>query len=135
MPHRWAALKGREAWRREPWWAEFWAAFGAMGWSLVSALSHGDVTQRPAFVLLGYVVEHVEFWEASGIVLGVAQIAALALDRRSYRWAAAFVLAWWWLLLAASIVRGDAAAPAWPLFMVNAAINLFSMTRLARRYA
>lgn len=134
MPHRWAALKGVEIFRREPFLAEFWAAVAALGWAVIATQGHGDVTDRPAYAFLGQMVTDARLWEWSGIVLGTVQIGSLLLNDRPTRRFACFMLAWWWLLLAVAIFQSDPDTPGWWLFAVNSMANLFSLFRLAPRY-
>jgi len=135
MPHRWAKLKGVEIFYREPFLAEFAAAMAALGWAMIATAGHREVTDRPAYVMLGDIVTDARFWEWSGIALGLMQIGMLLVNDRRSRRVACFLLSWWWLLLTMAIFHADPTTPGWWLFLVNAMVNLFSLARLAPRYA
>ena len=70
------------------------------------------------------------FWQASGAVLGLIQVASLLADQRRARRAASFLGSWWWTTLFLALLLADPAAPAMALYAVMAAINLVSLVRL-----
>lgn len=133
MMQRWAAI-AVAAFRREPWWAEWWAACAALGCSLWALTApHGSVAERAA---LRVVVDMagVPFWEVSGIALFIAQAAALIVNVRLARWALCLIAAWWWAALGLGILAADPNAFLLPCVGVMVGINLFSVFRLLRIY-
>ncbi|QDJ10630.1 Hypothetical protein HVPorG_03562 [Roseomonas mucosa] len=119
--------------RREPWWAEFWAGAGCLVWTLWTFLAAVEPGARPTFRLaisLPLPLADERFWQASGAVLGLIQVASLLADHRRARRAASFLGSWWWTTLFLALLLADPAAPAMALYAVMAAINLVSLVRL-----
>lgn len=119
--------------RREPWWAEFWAGAGCLVWTLWTFLAAVEPGARPTFHLatsLPPPLADERFWQASGAVLGLIQVASLLADQRRARRAASFLGSWWWTTLFLALLLADPAAPAMALYAVMAAINLVSLVRL-----
>ncbi|WP_145134405.1 hypothetical protein [Roseomonas gilardii] len=119
--------------RREPWWAEFWAGAGCLVWTLWIFLAAVEPGTRPTFRLatsLPPLLADERFWQASGAVLGLIQVASLLADHRRARRAASFLGSWWWTTLFLALLLADPGAPAMALYAVMAAINLVSLVRL-----
>ncbi len=131
MPWRRAALRAHSLLQREPGWVEPWSGLGALLWGAISFFGHGDITDRPAYVMLQFLAARV--WEILGFGLGLGQIVAIAYEHRIWRKRAAFCLSGWWLLLTLSLVWGDPSAPAWGLFFSVAMSNIVAGVVLARR--
>lgn len=133
MPLNFIARKAREAFSREPWFAELWSALAATGWAIWSSLSQADLIHRPAYRLLGE-LGPAEFWELSGAMLGVLQFCCLVAADRPSRWIAAFLLSAWWSFLTLAFLQGDPSAPNVWLFMCYAGANFYSLFKLVRPY-
>lgn len=118
---------------REPWWAEFWSSMAAIGWALVAFSADDIVKERAAFIQLS-ILASPTFWEMSGVTLGCLQLFALLFANPYGRAFSAFMCAWWWTFITMSIIMNDPRAPSMALYIVFAAINLFSMVKLGRRY-
>jgi len=131
MPLNFIRTKAREAFSREPWFAELWSAFAAIGWSIWSSVSQSDLIHRPAFRLLGEIAPS-EFWELSGAMLGMLQFCCLVASDRAARWIAAFLVSAWWSFLALAFLQSDAGAPNVWLFICYSAANLYSLVKLVR---
>lgn len=131
MPLRRAALRAHALFRRDPAWVEPWSGVGALLWGAISFFGHGDITDRPAYVMLQFLAARV--WEVAGFSLGLAQIIAIAYEDTAWRKRAAFALSAWWLLLTLSLVWGDPSAPAWGVYLSIAMSNIVSGVVLARR--
>jgi hypothetical protein len=119
--------------RREPWWAEFWAGAGCLVWTLWTFLAAVEPGARPTLRLatsLPPPLADERFWQASGAVLGLIQVASLLADHRRARRAASFLGSWWWTTLFLALLLADPGAPAMALYAVMAAINLVSLVRL-----
>lgn len=116
---------------REPWWAEFWAAVGALNWAIWSALIPVGPDQIPAFHIVTRLAGEV-FWQVSGALLGALQIAALVVNSRNWRRGTCFLGSWWWMFLLLAIALANTSTPSLALYAVMAAINLFSLVRLRR---
>ena len=114
---------------REPWWAEFWAAVGAVVWAIWSALTPVGPDQIPAFQIVTRLAGE-EFWQLSGALIGLMQIVALVVNSRNWRRAACFLASWWWMFLVLAIALARSSAPSLSLYLVMATINLFSLVRL-----
>jgi hypothetical protein len=120
---------------REPWWAEFWSALAAIGWALVAFSANDVLNERAAFIQLAYMASPI-FWEMSGFALGTIQLFALIFANAYGRVCASFFCTWWWTFITLSILLHDPRAPSIALYIVFAAINVFSMLKIsARRYA
>lgn len=119
---------------REPWWAEFWSAIACIGWSVISISSNQSLSDRPALAILSMIAVP-KFWEITGFFIGFFQFSALITGCHFGRRSAAFVAGWWWFFLTLSITLLDPAAPSIALYAVFGAINIFSMLKLAGRYA
>ncbi len=118
---------------REPWWAEFWSSMAAIGWALTAYNASDVVNERAAFIQLAHLAPPI-FWEISGVFLGSLQFFALVFANLQGRACAAFMCAGWWAVITLSIILNDPRAPSVALYIVFAAINLFSMVKLGRRY-
>ncbi len=116
---------------REPWWAEFWAAVGALSWATWSALSPVGPDQLPAFQIVTQLADE-SFWQVSGLLLGALQITALVANSRNWRRSACFLGSWWWTFILMAIALANSSVPSLALYAVMAAINLFSLIRLRR---
>lgn len=127
-----AAYTALDYFQRTPFWSEAWSGAAAALWSTITIIGAGDVTSRPSFTVLG-ALAGTHFWEFSGVVLGLFQMAALLSGHYPARWCGAFTLAAWWTMLTISIVQVDPGAPSWGLYAVFAVSNLVSMARLAGR--
>lgn len=119
---------------REPWWAEFWSAVASLFWVILSMYNEGATDKYYLYFQLSLLV-NPQFWEFTGLLIGLFQMAALLLSSKKLRWAAAFLASWWWIFLSVSLFVNFATAPSLALYAVFACINLFSMIRLARIYA
>lgn len=120
----------RLVFKREPWWAEFWSSCASLGWGSIVFFSHTDVVDRVAFEKLGLLADDA-FWAGTGLLVGSVQLLALLSARRQCRWGAAFMSCWWWSFLSFAIISMDI-TPGIALYTVFAAINCFSLIRLAR---
>lgn len=136
MPHRtafaaivmgWFAFLGRE-----PWLAELASSLAVLAWAFISYQSSADLSVRLQFHLL-VSLKVTDFWEATGLTLGLLQLISLVVDYRPMRWLCCLLLSWWWAILAVSIATIDFDAPSWPLYAVYALINFFSVFRLLRQ--
>jgi hypothetical protein len=129
-----AAVRGwLHTFRREPWLAEFWSAWAAIGWAVISINSHEELSARQSYILMVRVAD-TQTWEMLGLALGLCQLAALIYDERMWRWGVAVVLSWWWSLLSVGIYMVDKDAPGLALFVSYAGINIFSLFRLLKHY-
>lgn len=116
---------------RMPWLdVELWSACCAIGWSFLTTISPEPMIDRPFWTFLGQVVSP-PFWEVSGIVLGLFQLASLFQPSRVPHYVAALIASMWWALLTVSIVLGDHFAPSIVLYLAMALANLAAMGRAA----
>jgi hypothetical protein len=117
-------------WLREPWWAEIGSGTAALLWSLLTIVFAFRIFDLASMrVVLTVADEGV--WQAIGIMLGLAQLAAAVADKPWLRWGIALVACWWWLFLLLAI--GLAVhTPSLALYAVMAALNLVPACRLLR---
>ena len=83
----------KQAFQREPWWAEFWSAVTAIGWAVVSWTSPDALGAWPSMQVL-LRVGGEQFWQLAGFGLGVGQLWFLVADRRWLRWGVAVMMCW-----------------------------------------
>jgi len=119
---------------REPWWAEFWAGAGVLVWALWSYMASIGPDERPIFRIVTRLADE-SFWQFSGLILGLVQIASLLVDHRAARRGSCFLGSWWWTYLLFALWLSDPNAPSLGLYAIMAAINLFSLVRLKREGA
>ena len=125
-------LKGAAfVFHREPWWAEFWAAVGALNWALWTALASEGPDQLPSFQIVTQLAGET-FWQFSGGFIGVLQIGALVANSRNWRRGACFLASWWWMFILLAIALTNSSIPSLALYATMASINLFSLVRLRR---
>ena len=116
---------------REPWWAEFWAAVGALSWAVWTGISPVGPDQLPAFQIVIQLADE-RFWQVSGALLGTVQIGALVANSRNWRRGMCFLGSWWWLFILMAIALANSRSPSLALYAIMAVINLFSLVRLRR---
>jgi hypothetical protein len=115
---------------QEPWWAEMWAAAAAVMWGAWAWLLSEGIDGSDAFRLVIGLADP-GFWYASGVFMGLLQIAALRHDHARLRWWCCVVMSWWWLFLAMAVAQADPIPrPGLSLYIIMAAINLYSLARL-----
>lgn len=117
--------------RREPWWAEFWSAVTAIGWSAVSLSNNGAMDVWPSMQVL-LLIGGENFWHGTGLGLGLAQLGFLLLDCRWLRWSAAVAMCWFWAVLTLGIWAAVPGSPGVAVYAGWCATNLFSILRLVR---
>lgn len=117
--------------RREPWWAEVFAALFTLAWCVWSATVAIEFAHRRMFHAMADMAPDW-VWQSSGVAIGLAQLACLTINRRSYRRAACGVAAWWWICILGLVLWADYPAPSIPLYAMPMVINLFSIARLRR---
>lgn len=117
--------------RREPWWAEFWSAATAIGWSAVSLAETSAMGQWPSMQVL-LQLGGDRFWHAAGMGLGLAQLTVLLLDQRGLRWCAAVAMCWFWAVLTLAVWTAVPGSPGVAVYAGWSAGNLFSILRLVR---
>jgi hypothetical protein len=115
---------------REPWWAELWAALGALMWSSWVFFTGSDLGYGDAYRVIISIADE-SFWVVSGLSLGLMHIAAVLSDQRTLRRVAAGLAMWWWSILFLSMFLVVPKAPGLSLFLVMACINAFSVLRTA----
>jgi hypothetical protein len=81
----------RNTFQRDFWWAEFFGAFGLVGFALVCLVSPDALSQTNFWPLLRVAPEIV--WERAAFLIGFLQLFGLALDNRSVRAGIAFLSA------------------------------------------
>lgn len=128
LPH-WKQVSA--SFQREPWWAEFWAAVGALNWAVWTALAPIGPDQLPSFQIVTRLAGEA-VWQISGASLGILQIAALIVNSRNWRRGMCFLRSWWWMFLLLAIALANSSVPSLALYAIMAAINLFSLVRLRR---
>ncbi len=114
---------------REPWWAEVWAAIATLGWAMTSTTTASS--QPQSFRVLVELAD-TSVWEATGFLLGSAQLLVLLTDSRPWRRLVCFLASWWWMMLLLALLLAVPGAPSLALYAVMAAVNLFSLVRLRR---
>ena len=116
------------AWRREPWWAEFWSGMTAIGWGALGVAASGVWPSMSVLAQLG----GAAFWEQAALVLGAMQLAFLVVDKRWLRWVGAAALAWFWAVLTLGIWAAVPGTPGVAVYAGWCGINLYSSVRLLR---
>lgn len=120
----------RKTFYREPWWAEFWAAMGAILWA-GWALGFPD---REAEITAFRVVQEVAPWYTWMIIAligGAGQLIAILIDHKTFRRVFAFVMGWFWTFLVLSLVQTVPITPSTALYMMAAGMNYVSVWRMA----
>ena len=117
--------------RREPWWAEFWSAIGALTWAAWSSLAPVGPDQIAAFRIVTRLADE-GVWQVTGALLGTMQVVALVAGSRPWRRGACFLASWWWMFLLLAIALVNSSVPSLALYAVMASINLYSLVRLRR---
>lgn len=136
MPHallliEWAIQHLRLRLRREPWWAELWAAGAAVLWGLWVLVAGSDFSHAEAYrIILGFADERV--WITSALMLGLLHIITVLSDRIAARRLICGVAAWWWSVLLLSMFLVVPRNQGLALYVVMAGINMNSMVRLPR---
>lgn len=127
---RWLRWLIGEPRHREPWWAEVWAATAAVAWSCWGWWFTAGIQYSPAFqMLVDFMGQQV--WYATGILFGLTQLLSLRHDLPGLRWWMAALMSWWWLFIALAVAQGSSEPrPGVVLYLVFAAVNLYSMARL-----
>jgi hypothetical protein len=121
----------RQRFRREPWWAELWAAVAAILWGLWVLVAGSDLSHADAYrIILGFAGEPV--WIATALTLGALHIVTVLSDRIGARRLICGVAAWWWSVLLISMFLVVPRNQGLALYLVMAGINMVSMVRLPR---
>lgn len=105
----------------------------AIGWCALSWGSYISMWENPR--LAGLLrLQSEQFWEITGMVLGICQLTALLLDHRWARWTVAIFMGWWWFNIAFGIMSVDPSTRSIAAYLGYAGINVFCLFRLLRRY-
>ena len=116
---------------REPWWAEFWAALGALIWSMwTRAGNYGiGLGDRPAWSQATRLMGE-DWWQLVALLLGGIQIAVVLTDHRRGRRLLACAGVFFWSCLMGFLWQVDRYAPSLALYVVMFGINGYSLLRL-----
>jgi hypothetical protein len=126
----------RRIWGREPWWAEFWPACGALGWAVLAYTTQANMTDRPALAVLGLMLDD-DAWAVLVGAIGLGQLVALFSYCRRARWLSCVAASgFWWLCVVAiclpSVVSPDPAGTplSLALYLMAALPCSYSVLRL-----
>lgn len=104
------------AWlRREPWWVEVLSGSLAAGWAAHVLAFHAKLAAMPSYAVIGRFLPD-QGWALTGLLGGVLQVAAVALDLQRARAAAAAAMGCFWLLLADGLCTALPGSPTVVLF-------------------
>lgn len=110
MPHRRALALARFVRSHDTWWPEVSSGLGATAIALLSWAAREPLEQH---AVLGHLARLVGGGaiEALGLAFGLAQLAAVAVDRPPWRWIVAIALCVWWSIPVFQALKGGVSAP------------------------
>jgi hypothetical protein len=120
------------AFSHDTFWVELKSGFAILCWAIASNL-FGGVDKHYVFLTLS-LIANANFWEVTGVVLGLTQMAAVVFMMRALRWIVSFLASWWWIFIAMSIAINFSSSPSVALYVVFALSNLIAMIKIARLY-
>lgn len=116
---------------KEPWWANFWAAWGAIlwaGWSFGDplVLTYSEALSIPRELLPAWM------WPVIGLVGGTFQLFSILTDRKNYQWWGAMFMSWWWTFLFVSIIQIVPASGGLGLYLLLMLMNYAAVWKIGR---
>lgn len=114
---------------REPWWAEWWSATGAIAWACWIVWQPLELADREPYQVISFIASDAQ-WACIGLIIGATQLVAVSLDHRWARFGAAFLAGLFWVCLAYGLWLGNMSAPGAAVYAVLGAANMTSLVLL-----